>query len=117
MRILAIVGKWLSVGSFLALLLGLLIISTTGHYGPACTTKVVDSQSALAKSDDDIQASVNSDQTAKCAAYRRRVDILTTASAVAETCGPPQATRGGAGSSSLFAELGFYKQRVNEQCR
>lgn len=81
----------------------------------ACTTGIVETRSALAASDDEMQKLTGADQALKCAVYRKRVSVLTEATPIAYACGPPQATKASA-RPQLDSELSFYKRLVAEQC-
>lgn len=82
---------------------------------PVCTTRVVETQTALARSNDEMQAVAAAGPEAKCSAWRKRADILKEVAVVAGTCGPPQQTRGAA-QPQFDSELGFYRRLVAEQC-
>ncbi|RDJ21375.1 hypothetical protein DWF00_27440 [Bosea caraganae] len=109
-------SKWIGAGLVLCTVLGVLVFKLAHLYGPACTADVIESQSALARSNQTLQGIANADQSAKCAAYRAHAAVLTRAAPVAATCGPAQFTRGAA-RPSLDGELSFYKRLVDEQCR
>lgn len=82
---------------------------------PACTARIVETQAALAKSNDEMQVVVAAGTEAKCPVWRKRADILKDVATVASTCGPPQQIKAGA-RPQFDTELSFYRRLVAEQC-
>ncbi|WP_439495431.1 hypothetical protein [Bosea sp. (in: a-proteobacteria)] len=107
--------EWITVAAVVAAAVALLTTVPWQYQHSACTTKVVETRTALARSNDEMQAAEAAGQTAKCSAWRKRADILKEVAVVAGTCGPPQQTRGAA-RPQFDSELGFYRRLVAEQC-
>jgi hypothetical protein len=101
---------------------GLIMVAAAAMYllpwsgtGSDCTTRLIETRSALTASDREISTLSAHDQATKCAAYRKRAEILSRAAPIAQACGAPQATRGAA-RPQFDSELSFYTKLVNEQC-
>lgn len=102
--------------------IGLLILAGLGAASfsirgyDACTKNIMSATNALRINKEELQVLPETNLAAQCQLYRKRVEILTWASPVMETCGPPQATKRSA-SLTLDGELSFYKRLVEGKCR
>jgi Tfp pilus assembly major pilin PilA len=107
--------EWITVTAVVAGVAALLAIIPWQYQHPVCTTKVVEMQTALAKSNDEMQVVAAAGTEAKCPVWRKRADILKDVAVVASACGPPQQTRGAA-RPQFDTEHAFYRRLVAEQC-
>jgi len=84
-------------------------------FSPKCTTDIVDVQSALERSSQELQTATGADTPSKCSIYEHRLKVLESVSAVTAHCGPPEMTVYSAWPHP-DAETAFYRRLVSEQC-
>jgi len=108
--------EWAVIAFVTAIAVSAILLRPWSFSSSHCTAMIVETKSALAVSDNEIQKLATADQATKCSAYRKRAAILDEAAPIARMCGPPQATRGAA-RPQLDSELSFYRRLVAEQCR
>lgn len=113
-RVLAVPRSIWVIGLFILIAVGAASFSIRGY--DFCTKNIISATNALRINKEELQVFSETDLAARCPLYRKRVEILTWASPVMETCGPAQATKRSA-SPALDGELSFYKRLVEVQCR
>lgn len=84
-------------------------------FSPKCTTDIVDVQSALEQSSQELQTATGADTLSRCSIYQRRLKVLESVSEVTAHRGPPEMTVYAAWPHP-DAETAFYRRLVSEQC-
>ncbi len=82
---------------------------------PGCSGRIVETWTALVRSDEQLAQIASADNAAKCPVYRERVSLLRTASSLGAVCGAPQFQKGEPWRNA-DAEARAYERLVSQAC-